>query len=505
MKRVQAVNVGSRKHLLFDDALIAERRGFDLRMNPAVRSEEPVVVPDRPWETAGIMGDSGATVLQDGGEYKLWYSVVVPGSSSSAQPGRKSALTPAEMRTLDKKTLLDYLSDSSYMLCYATSRDGVHWEKPDLGIFAFAGSKKNNIVMVGPYGGTVFRDPTAPRGQRYKMITGTGPKMPHTHLDTDIPTYAAYRSIYGACSADGIHWRFHEKPVLPWYTDTTNVCYWDDRIRKYVAFVRWDETMYYRNGRTFRRLGDFYRAVGQSVSRDFCRFPPPKNILEPAPEDLRPAWKRYEIYNSSAIKYPFAADSYFMFPVYYHPRPEVSDIHLATSRDGAHYARWRDPFLGLGPAGAFDSHMVHMATGVVRNGDELNMYYVGVNYLHDIRTYPAAAGGIGRARVRLDGFVSQDARWTGGSLTTLPLRFSGRTLTLNMDASAGGCLQVEILDATGRPIPGFTRKETDRLWGNDVRKKATWNGKGDIAALRARVIRLRFIGRGVKLYAFQFV
>jgi len=29
--------------------------------------------------------------------------------------------------------------------CYAESRDGIHWDKPDLGIFEFRGSKKNNI------------------------------------------------------------------------------------------------------------------------------------------------------------------------------------------------------------------------------------------------------------------------------------------------------------------------------------------------------------------------
>ena len=31
-------------------------------------------------------------------------------------------------------------------LCYATSSDGVHWEKPDLGLVEFNGSKHNNIV-----------------------------------------------------------------------------------------------------------------------------------------------------------------------------------------------------------------------------------------------------------------------------------------------------------------------------------------------------------------------
>src|SRR5262245_27056308 len=31
-------------------------------------------------------------------------------------------------------------------LCYATSKDGITWEKPDLGLVEFGGSKKNNII-----------------------------------------------------------------------------------------------------------------------------------------------------------------------------------------------------------------------------------------------------------------------------------------------------------------------------------------------------------------------
>ncbi len=32
------------------------------------------------------------------------------------------------------------------VLCYAVSKDGVNWEKPDLGLVEFNGSKHNNIV-----------------------------------------------------------------------------------------------------------------------------------------------------------------------------------------------------------------------------------------------------------------------------------------------------------------------------------------------------------------------
>ena len=56
-------------------------------------------------------------------------------------------------------------------LCYATSKDGIHWEKPELGIVDFHGSKKNNIVLRGEHGIGVLEDPheTDPQ-KRYKAI-----------------------------------------------------------------------------------------------------------------------------------------------------------------------------------------------------------------------------------------------------------------------------------------------------------------------------------------------
>ena len=43
-------------------------------------------------------------------------------------------------------------------LCYACSVDGIHWEKPELGLVAFDGSKQNNILMRRVNGAGVFKD-----------------------------------------------------------------------------------------------------------------------------------------------------------------------------------------------------------------------------------------------------------------------------------------------------------------------------------------------------------
>ena len=499
MKTQSPLNVGTRKYLLFDDALVDEKEGFTLTMNPGVRSAEPVVIPDRPWERGGIVGDSSAAVVEDEGIYRLWYGVATP--EENVKP--RKVLSADEMEALDRKSLLDYLSNDQWMLCYAESKDGIHWEKPSLRIHSLDGSKKNNIVMKGGGGGcTVFRDPDAPPRERYKLIYGGGPKM--IHHNQGLPPYPGYHAVHGAASADGIHWR-KSRPIMPWYTDCTNVCYWDDRIGRYVAFVRWNETMVCRDGETFRSKGRFCRDIGRAESEDFWSFPGPRKIEAPTERERTPWSRRLELYNSAAVKYPWAADSYFIFPSYFYPATETLDIHLGTSRDGVQCSRWREPFLGLGHEGAFDSTCLYMATGMVRRDHEIDMYYAGADYRHDVPRWPAGSGGIGRIRVRLDGFVSQDARPSGAHMVTVPLTFRGSRLEVNMDAGAGGWLKVEILDRAGKPLAGCGNREADALLGNDVRKTVTWNGDSDVSMVNGKAVRLKFAGSGVKLYAFQFV
>jgi len=444
--------VGSLKQLLFDDALMESREGFTTTMNPAIRTEGPVLIPEKTWEHNAIWWI--ISVVDDEGVYKMWYDA--------------------------------WDEENQWRLCYATSQDGIHWVRPSLGVIEYRGSRDNNIVFErltgGYHAGSVFKDPSAPSWKRYKYIYGGGEPL----------------KIYGAYSPDGIRWTpCAKEPIIPWYTDTQNVCFWDDGLRKYVAFVRWNEKG--------------YRAIGRTESEDFENFPPPVKVHEPEEEERRgDSVPAMDLYNSAAVKYPYAANSYFMFPsAYYHDPPHTMDVQLATSRDSIHFTRWKETFVRMGLEGAFDSQRIYMAPGMLRVGDEIWMYYGGLSRPHpphpQARPYPSRHGSVGRVRIRLDGFVSQDAPRAVGHLTTVPLRFTGNRLEVNMDGSAGGWLKVEVLDESMNPIQGFSEGEGDFLWGNSVRKPVTWKGKGDLSTLAGRIVRLHFIGRSVKLYAFQFL
>ena len=68
------LDIGSRKQLLFDDALTASKIGFVTTMNPATRMNEPIIVTEKAWEEARFA--QGPSVVEDEGMYKIWYSSI---------------------------------------------------------------------------------------------------------------------------------------------------------------------------------------------------------------------------------------------------------------------------------------------------------------------------------------------------------------------------------------------------------------------------------------------
>jgi hypothetical protein len=331
--------------------------------------------------------------------------------------------------------------------------------------------------------------------------------------------------------------------------DTPPSWFWDPRIGKYVGYSR--EWARFAEGRPIRMASynespNLYEWSGMQIAlepdeADFTAMPRP--MVEPArmqvhretwvPQQPRPAVGRQEpaganpiddqvplpgapmdVYGPGVVKYEgvyLALMSVFHHWDFSkpHPWPDTADGQLAVSRDGRHFFRpgGRQPFLGVGPAGSFDAKWVWPVPRPVEMGDELWIYYYGGNRDHSMRLDAAAKqhlDGIGRAVMRLDGFVSADFAYTGGSLITPPLLFEGSQLQLNLDTGAGGMGRVELLDQGGAPIAGYTMADADTLNGNSVRAVVTWRGRSDVSALRGKPVRLHLKMRSAKLYAFQF-
>ena len=464
------VNVGSAKQLFIDDALIADSERVALTVNRPIKDEAPCLSGEHPWES-WTMGQY-ACVMRDGDTFRMWYCPAYR-SEEGEYCGR---------------------------LCYASSPDGIHWEKPDLGLLAFAGDEHTNIVFPSdPLLGTgdgnppsFDTNPDCPADERYKM-----PFMRfHPEKGNEIVVYV---------SPDGLRWRALSEKASCGRSDTNNVVFWDDSIGRYVAMVR-----------KMAKGTERWRRVGRCEFDDLSDWGEVQEVLAPDQDDP----PNVDMYTNAAVRYEGV---YLMFPsLYSHfPQPQevkpekgklrndgIVDIRFATSRDGIHWSRHdRRPFVPLGMAGQWDSRQAYMCTGLIEMGDELWMYYAGMDYSHaeDAIIDPQGrAGGICRLRLRRDGFVSADAPYTGGELTTVPLVFEGNRLVLNVETGAGGSVQVAILNQDGKPVPGFGRDDCVRIEGNDIRKVVAWKDGPDLGSLVGKPVTLRFVMRDAKLHSFQF-
>lgn len=130
--------------------------------------------------------------------------------------------------------------------------------------------------------------------------------------------------------------------------------------------------------------------------------------------------------------------------------------------------------------------------GPLRIGNEL-VYYYGASSIgkDDTDLARVTGGGIFRARLRLDGFVSVDS----GTITTNPLAFDGSDLVVN----GVGPITIDVLPATGNRVLGRAR-----LSGDSVGHQVSFEGGANVGKLSDGTARLRFsVGNDGKLYSFS--
>ena len=132
-------------------------------------------------------------------------------------------------------------------------------------------------------------------------------------------------------------------------------------------------------------------------------------------------------------------------------------------------------------------------------GDELYFYVSG----RSGRPGGNKAGTLttGLATLRRDGFASMDADESAGTLTTRPVRFSGKHLFVNVD-DPNGELRIEVLDQAGQVIPRFTAENCVPVAANKTLHSVRWNGVEDLSSLANQPVRFRFHLKNGKLYAF---
>jgi hypothetical protein len=464
------------RHLFLDPGFLTATENAKLAVNPA-EPREIVIRPDRSWEK--LMISLFLTVREEEGKLRMWY-----------------ICRDAENRP---------------NLAYAESVDGVHWEKPALGLVDHDGNRANNLVGIPNLEGVVVRDDRVPPAERYVYIT-------------NIYSEGLVRFF----SPDGLRWSRDAQPLLRFESDTQNVLFRDERLGKYVLYLRgWDPgTDTARLRKVVRLEFDDYRqplALKPSgrpthpVTALKTRLP---WIVDEMPtvlqvDDRDPPMT--DIYNLSAQPYPPDPSWYAAFPAFYRHRAESdeppyensgrTEVQFAGSRDGIRWHRYdrrayAAPALFPGERG----NMIYMGTGLVVRGDEIWQYGTAFRTEHgDLAGRKQQTDGvIVRYVQRIDGFVSLNTGDVPGSARTAPVTVNGNRLRLNLDPGALGELRVGLLDDDGKPLPGFSLDKCDPLQRNETGATVTWDGRGDLGILQGRAVRLAFVSTRTKLYSFRF-
>lgn len=438
-------------HLFLADDEISSMVGVTRLINQLRRdSLHPVLHADQAWELGQVVP---RCVIQDpaDGLYKCWY---LAATTEDPLPYR-------------------------YGMGYATSKDGMEWQKPALNVVRLEDGSPTNIVDL-------------PRGTSARLlfpyldVPGMGPdeRFVGTLYQGGGPQQ---RGIYRASSPDGIHWSVGVSPVIQ-AGDRYATAY-DPTRRVWMLTTRSPAP------RGILRQRD----VSLWESTDFNTWVYRGHLLRTDEHD-RPNTEFY-----SMLPLPYGSGVIGFLEMYYRA-VERMDMQLAWSSDGLHWRRVapRDPVLARGGEGSWDSHWVVFTNNqpeVV--GDRLRFWYASGSTHHGSKGKHRRAMGV--ASIRRDGFVSIEGRMQPGFLLTANLDATvSRRLIVNMSVETGDA-SVEVLSADGEVMEGFSAEDCRLAKQDGVALTVTWRGGNVVPPQVNGFVNLRFNLRNASLYSYRWV
>ncbi|MEO6647357.1 MAG: hypothetical protein ABIN89_13275 [Chitinophagaceae bacterium] len=506
------LEVGSQRQLFVDDFLVDKLLGkAELRLhNPT--PQNIVLETNEPWEGNGT---NYVTVFMDESKYRMYYR----------------ACHYSYLGGKDRPNSRD-------IYCYAESTDGIHWIKPELGIISWNGSKKNNIIIdgVGGHAFSPFKDanPQCKRDARYKAL-GYGRSSKH--------------GLYAFKSADGIHWQLMD--TLPVITkgafDSQNLAFWDARRSQYRGYHRdfrgKDDVDLINAG------ADEGRDIRTETSDDFLHWTEPvfldySAIVDPGiKKDIMvtvsntqvnkvPSERVSELYTNQIMPYYRAPDLLIGFPTRYADRgwtesakalprydyrqvrakesrregTAVTEGMIISSHDRKHFSVWPESFLrpGLRNSNTWFYGDMYQNWGLVETKSMIVDAPPEISLYATERALQEKGVILRRYTLRLDGFVSVNAPLAGGEVVTKLIKFTGSKLMLNLSTSAAGSVRVEIQNADGQALPGFSLGDCPEIYGDDLERAVVWKGNADLAGISGKAVRVRFVVSDADVYSFIF-
>ncbi len=471
--KLQPVAIGSRRELFVDGLLVDRFDGAAFKLHEPISGGVAIRI-DKPWEGPGNIGIS---VIEYDDRLLMYYRGMVG-------------------------------NDPNGVCCVAESRDaGATWSKPALGIVQRPDWPNNNFI--GTVGGEprfsfpcapwVDTRPGVPAAEKVKLVMSE-PVSGLKHTAMNDPG-GAKRLVFWA-SPDGL--AFHKLDPQPDFVsdlkmafDGGNTMFWSEVEGQYVAYFRCSDGWRTMARTTSKDLMTWTKPILMSygntpreqfyVNNTQPYFRAPHLFIAPAARFM----ERRQVLDDARARALGVAGGYFK---------DCSDGVLLTSRAGSeHYDRtFMEAFVrpGLG-----DSNWVSRAnfplTGLLPAGPERMQLFVS-------RDYQQSSWHIERLVVRTDGFASLSAPRAGGAMVTKPLTFTGRELEINYRTSAAGGVRVEILDADGEPLPGFTAADCVEIVGDEIDRVVAWKAGPSVESLAGRPVRVRFVLVDADVFSFRF-
>ena len=441
----------------FDDHSIPWRHNLKVSLVQANKH------PDNPVLRRGPKGASDhghailyGTVFKNGDTFRMWYLGMIQTEIEKGQ-------APGWWRPM----------------CYAESKDGVRWTKPDLGLVEFNGNKKNNICLIeGPIQSmTLVND-------FLSVLYEPNDSDPNRRYKVAYIAHMPYDDIKGGMSNIGVKERRVATTICATSADGLSWKVVGDRPAN-AGGERFEVSSLYR-------FGDFYYSTGQLLSPwswrpDGSRTG--RNVLAYRSPDFK-NWSKATAHAYSRpgqlTNPPVAGEQMHMgiglwnrgnVLVGLHGmwqdaamKPEDGkywnkgvhiDLGLVVSNDGV---RFREPvpnfkIIARGKPGAWDDTALLQGHAFVNHRDKTMIWYSHWDTSGKLKTME-----IGLATLRRDGFgylSAQEEDCDSEFITDFFELDENEKIYLNLSGvSPATPLTVELLDRRAQPIPGYSIKLT---------------------------------------------
>lgn len=511
-------------------------------IHPAERGEIELEF-DAPWENHNIWLSN---LLWLDGKYLLYYVSYKTFFTGMKDDGTSLEDTPS--KSMRQK-------ESCVFACVAYSTDGIHFTRPQLGLYKFNGDTKNNILFkLNESGGDVMdqvsffldTNPGCAHSERVKMAAmfiGSSDHIDYLRFFASQDGLSFHPVTPYPDDNRGEHWkndggtiiegvfdttesRFYDEDEGRFITklrfDTDNNCFWDEKIGCYRLFAR----CLCREKPDLFGITDskeYSQWAGHHIHRDICEMRSENLHTWTGPVPVKYTDDEHiELYRNGIVPYGGGYIALVMhydeyrwgavhgqFPDSLHRRRRIkagnmlrlgtaaSETVLMTSADGVTWNRYTDtPFIKNGIENGENWVYGDRITlpAVIETEDRLVFYSK-----ENVGKSPEK---IRRYTLRRDGFVSLHSGAEVGCAVTPCISVSGNRIILNMETTVSGYVLVELLNENGSPIEGFSADECDFLYGDTLSRTVSWNnGFSDISSVDGQKIRIKLTLRHAHIYS----